>query len=138
MKTRKKAESGDAMRVAFATDDGRHVGGQLRRAVYLVVYQVTAKGSWFERLCSFKSDLNRSEDRIEAIADAAVVYVEAIGPSLAARLGVRGIRPATARAGTAIEELLSGLEQRLAAGGDLAGNGTAADLCFAADLTPCR
>jgi nitrogen fixation protein NifX len=101
------------MRVAFATDDGRHVTGQLRQALYVVVYQVTASGSCFERLCSFQSSGSRSEDRIRAVADAAVVYVEAIGPSLAARLGVRGIRPATARQGTAIEELLSSLERAL-------------------------
>lgn len=96
------------MKVAFATRDGEHVNEQLRRAPRLVVYEVTAAGSRLDRTCDFASDALRTDERIRAIAGSAVVFVSAIGPSAAARLASRGIRPATA-AGARIQELLDEL-----------------------------
>jgi nitrogen fixation protein NifX len=111
------------MNVAFATRDGVHVNEQLRRASRLAVYEVTAAGARLERTCHFASGAGlRTGERIDAIAGSAIVYVSAIGPSAAARLAARGIRAATAPAGTPIAHLLGVLVERSrrAAAGPLA------------------
>src|SRR5512142_1459866 len=95
------------MKIAFATADGEHVHGELRRSPLLVVYEVTPAGFQLERASAFRDRTARSEDRIGALIGAAVVYVAAIGPSTAARLAARGIRPATAPDGTPIRDLLA-------------------------------
>lgn len=99
------------MRVAFATMTGENVEGQFRRTPRLVVYEVTETGSRLERTCPFVDGSHRSQDRIQAIADASMVFVAAIGPSIAARLASRGIRPATVPEGTPIRDVLTALER---------------------------
>lgn len=101
------------MRIAFATRDGEHVGGQLRRAPRVAVYDVTAEGWQLARMCCFDPVAHRSHHRIQAIAGAAIVFVGAIGPSLAARLAAIGVRAATAREGTPIRELLAATQESL-------------------------
>jgi hypothetical protein len=54
----------------------------------------------------------KTEERLVAIHGAAIVFGTAFGPSSAARLHARGVRPATAPPGTRIEELLSRLTPR--------------------------
>lgn len=96
------------MKIAFATSDCEHVNEQFRRASHIVVYEITRSGHQLVRTCAFPADRSvRTEERMHAIAGVSIVYVTAIGPSSAARLASRGIRPATARAGTPIAELLS-------------------------------
>ncbi len=101
------------MKVGFITRDDEHVQGQLRSAPRLLVYQVTAAGSRLERSCAFDPAADRSTHRLEALAGAALVYVAAIGPSMAARLAARGVQAATAREGTPIRDVLRSLERRL-------------------------
>lgn len=97
------------MKIAFATTDGTRVDQQFRRAARLVVYEVGAGGARLDRSCDFPPDRGvKTEERIRAIAGASIVFVAAIGPSSAARLGMRGIRAATAP-GSRIAELLSRL-----------------------------
>jgi nitrogen fixation protein NifX len=102
------------MKVAFATKDGEHVEGDLRRASRVVIYDVSSEGVRFERACSFEGGPDRSEARIQALSGSAIVYVGAIGPSGAARLAARGIQAGTAPDGTSIEELLRTLERLVA------------------------
>ncbi len=98
------------MKIAFATADREHVNEQFRRASHLVVYEITQLGHRLDRTCAFPADREvRTEERIRAIAGAEIVFVTAIGPSSAARLAARGIRAATAPAGTRIAELLAQL-----------------------------
>jgi nitrogen fixation protein NifX len=95
------------LRVAFATADREHVNEQFRRASHLVVYEVSPTGWRHERTCVFPPERAlRTDERIGAIAGAAIVFVTAIGPSSAARLAQRGIRAATAPEGTRISDLL--------------------------------
>ncbi len=94
------------MKVAFATIDGRHVHGELRRTPLLAVYAMGADGWQLERLSSFDRARARSQHRIQALEGVSIAYVAAMGPSTAARLSARGIRAATAPDGTPIEELL--------------------------------
>jgi len=115
------------VRVAFATSDAEHVNEQFRRASHLAVYDVTPSGSRLEQVHAFtREGGHRSGDRMRAIAGAAIVFVVAIGPSSAARLGMHGIRAATAPAGTRIAALLEELSQQLAARPPAAGTPGAA------------
>jgi nitrogen fixation protein NifX len=105
----------DAMKVAFATRDREHVNEELRRAAQLLVYEVTAEGHRLEREWAFPAEAgHRSDDRIRAIAGSAIVYVSAVGPSVAARLASRGIRVATAPDGARISDLLAELQRMIA------------------------
>lgn len=101
------------MKIAFATKDGQHVEGELRRTPLVVVYEVTASGAALERASSFRGAAARSEDRIQALAGARIVYVGAMGPSTAARLAARGILPATAPDGTLIDDLLDAIARSM-------------------------
>jgi nitrogen fixation protein NifX len=96
------------MKIAFATSDCRVIDEQFRRATYLVVYEITPDGQSLDRICAFPQDCTvRTEERIRAIAGASIVYVTAIGPSSAARLAARGIRPAPLAPGTPITRVLA-------------------------------
>ena len=100
------------MKIAFATGDGVHVDEQFRRATRLAVYEVNAAGHRLDRVCSFAPDRAiRTEERIDAVADVAIVYGVAYGPSSVLRLALRGLRAATAPAGTRIEAVLARLVQ---------------------------
>jgi nitrogen fixation protein NifX len=101
------------MKIAFATSDCTVVDEQFRRASNLVVYEITPSGHHLDRICAFPQDRSvKTQQRIDAIAGAAIVYVSAIGPSSAARLAAHGIRPATLPAGTSIARVLAALEAR--------------------------
>ncbi len=101
------------MKIAFATTDGEHVHGELRRAPIVVVYEVGPSGFQLDRASAFREDTARSEDRIRALAGTGMVYAAAMGPSTAARLAARGIRPATAPEGTPIRDLLATIARSL-------------------------
>ena len=95
------------MKIAFATGDGVHVNEQFRRASQLAVYEVSAAGFRLVRVCTFAEDRSvKTDQRIQAIADVAIVYGVAYGPSSVLRLARRGLRPATTPAGTPIESVL--------------------------------
>jgi nitrogen fixation protein NifX len=103
------------VRVAFATGDCEHVDEQFRRSSHLVVYELTSTGFRLDRIYAFGSGSRLStDDRIRTILGSAIVYVATIGPSVAARLVSHGIQPATAPAGSRIQDLLAELWQLLA------------------------
>jgi predicted Fe-Mo cluster-binding NifX family protein len=100
------------MKIAFASGDGVHLDQQFRRASRIAVYQVGPAGPRLDQTFTFAADRSvRTEERLASIRDAAIVFGTAFGPSTAARLLSRGIRPATARTGTRIAELLSRFNQ---------------------------
>lgn len=106
------------MKIAFATSDCLAVDEQFRRATHLVVFDVTPDGHELDRICAFPEDRAvKTEARISAISGASIVYVTAIGPSSAARLAARGIRPAPLPAGTPISKVLAGLAAQRAQAG---------------------
>jgi nitrogen fixation protein NifX len=99
------------MKIAFATSNCTVVDEQFRRASNLVVYEITATGHRLDRICAFPNDRSvKTQDRIDAIQGASIVYVSAIGPSSAARLAAHGIRPATLPVGTTIARVLAAFE----------------------------
>ncbi len=96
------------MLIAFATSDGVHVDQQFRRASSLAVYEVGPTGHRLDRVCAFAPDRAvKTEQRLDAIRGAAIVYGVAFGPSSVLRLFQRGIRAATAPAGTPIGTVLA-------------------------------
>lgn len=101
------------MKIAFATSDGVHLDEQFRRASRIAVYELGPAGAQLERTFTFAADRSvKTEERLVAIHGAAIVFGTAFGPSSAARLHARGVRPATAPPGTRIEDLLSRLTPR--------------------------
>lgn len=104
------------MKIAFATRDHEHVDDQFRSAPHLDVYEVTGAGAQLDRACEFPPERRvGTDERMRAIAGSAVVFVSAIGPSLAARLAAHGFRVATAPAGTRIAELLGEVQRAIGA-----------------------
>jgi nitrogen fixation protein NifX len=98
------------MKIAFATSDGVHLDQEFRRASRLAVYEVGPAGAHLVRTLAFAPDgAVRTDERLLAVEGADVVFGVAFGPSSAARIAERGIRPATAQAGTPIAELLARL-----------------------------
>jgi nitrogen fixation protein NifX len=101
------------MKIAFATSDCLVVDEQFRRASHLVVYEITGSGHRLDGIRAFPADRSvKTQERIDAIQGASLVYVVAIGPSSAARLAAHGIRPATLPAGTPIARVLAAFEPR--------------------------
>ena len=96
------------MKIAFATSDGVYVDEQFRRASRIEVYELGPAGPRLERSLTFETDRSvKTEERLGAIRGAAIVFGTAFGPSSAARLHERGVRPATAAKGTRIDALLA-------------------------------
>ena len=81
------------MKIAFATSDGVHVDQQLRRASRLDVYEVGPRGLRLDRTFTFPPDRSvKTDERLEAIRGAAIVFGTAFGPSSAARVASRVLR----------------------------------------------
>ena len=96
------------MKIAFATGDGVHVNEQFRRASQLAVYEITSSGHRLDRVATFAPDRSiKTEERLNAIGDADIVFGVAFGPSSVLRLVQRGVRAATAPAGTRIDAVLA-------------------------------
>ena len=113
------------MKLAFATSNLELVDEQFRDASHLVVYEVSRDESHLDRVYVFPLDRKLGTDeRIRAIGGTGIVFVSAIGPSLAARLAAHGIRAATAPPGTPIAAVLSRI------------GGAAGPLASAGSLTP--
>jgi hypothetical protein len=98
------------MKIAFATGDGIHVDEQFRRASRLDVHEVTAEGHRLDRTCTFAADRSvKTDERLSAIEGVSIVFGVAYGPSSVLRLARRGVRAATAPAGTPIATVLERL-----------------------------
>jgi nitrogen fixation protein NifX len=94
--TEKRAGS---MKIAFATEDLKHVDAHFGWAKNLAVYDVAPEGYKFLEVIQFEGDLKEdgNEDKlgpkIEAVRDCAILYVAAIGGSGAARVVAAGVHP---------------------------------------------
>jgi nitrogen fixation protein NifX len=87
------------MKVAFATQDLKRVDAHFGWAKNIAVYEIAPEGHRLVEVFQFEGDLKEdgNEDKlapkIEAIKDAAILYVAAIGGSGAARVVATGIHP---------------------------------------------
>jgi nitrogen fixation protein NifX len=108
------------MKIAFATEDGRHVDAHFGWAKNIAIYDVTPEE--FHFVTTFKFEGNLQEDgnedklgpKLEAIRDCAILYVAAIGGSGAARVVARNIHPVKVAETQAIEAILLRLQTVLA------------------------
>lgn len=87
------------MKIAFATQDHKHVDAHFGWAKNIAIYDVSPEGHRFLEDVGFNGDLEEdgNEDKlgpkIEAIKDCAILYVAAIGGSGAARVVAQKIHP---------------------------------------------
>ncbi len=103
------------MKVAFATEDLKHVDAHFGWAKNLAVYDVAPEGHRFVEVVQFEGDLKEDGDedklapKIEAVRDCAILYVAAIGGSGAARVVAAGVHPVKVSKPEEIAELLDKL-----------------------------
>jgi nitrogen fixation protein NifX len=87
------------MKIAFATQDHKHVDAHFGWAENIAIYEISPEGHRFLEDVKFSGDLQEdgNEDKlapkIDAIKDCAILYVSAIGGSGAARVVARNIHP---------------------------------------------
>ncbi len=107
------------MKVAFATEDGRHVDAHFGWAKSIAIYDITPEEFHFVTAFEFAGNLQEdgNEDKLgpklEAIQDCAILYVAAIGGSAAARVVARKIHPVKVAETQAIDDILKRLQDVL-------------------------
>jgi nitrogen fixation protein NifX len=104
------------MKVAFATEDLKHVDAHFGWAKNIAVYDVTAEEVSFVHTFEFageqKEDGNEDKlgPKLDAIEDCAILYVAAIGGSGAARVVNKKIHPIKVTEPEAIDGILLKLQ----------------------------
>ncbi|NTV09994.1 MAG: nitrogen fixation protein NifX [Zoogloea sp.] len=107
------------MKVAFATQDKQRVDAHFGWAKHIAVYDVTPTGYSYVETFDFGTELEEdgNEDKLgpklEAIKDAAIVYVSAIGGSAAARVVANKIHPIKVQQPEVILDILERLQEVL-------------------------
>jgi nitrogen fixation protein NifX len=104
------------MKIAFTTEDLKHVDAHFGWAKSIAVYELTDEECTPLEVLKFDGDLKEdgNEDKItpkvEAIKDCAIIYVAAIGGSAAARVVQSGIHPIKVTQNEEISDLLAKLQ----------------------------
>jgi len=104
------------MKIAFATQDHKHVDAHFGWARNIAIYDVSTDGHRFLKTVEFDGDLHEdgNEDKLapklEAIKDCAILYVAAIGGSGAARVVAKNIHPIKVSEPEEIEAILGKLQ----------------------------
>jgi nitrogen fixation protein NifX len=87
------------MKIAFATQDHKHVDAHFGWGKNIAIYDVSPNGHHFLEAVEFGGELEEDGDedklspKLEAIKDCAILYVAAIGGSGAARVVAMNIHP---------------------------------------------
>jgi nitrogen fixation protein NifX len=108
------------MKIAFATQDHKHVDAHFGWAENIAIYDVSPNGHRFVEEVAFNGDLQEDGDedklspKLEAIKDCAILYVAAIGGSGAARVVASKIHPIKVNEPEAIDAILDKLQVVLA------------------------
>jgi len=107
------------MKVAFATQDQQRVDAHFGWAKHIAVYDIDQSGYRFVEDFDFGGELDEDGDedklapKLEAIRDAAIVYVAAIGGSAAARVVASKIHPVKVAQAEPILDILDKLQDVL-------------------------
>jgi nitrogen fixation protein NifX len=107
------------MKIAFATEDGKHVNAHFGWAKKIAIYEISPEHCRFDHNVEFAGNLEEdgNEDKLgpklEAIKDCAILYVAAIGGSGAARVVARNVHPVKVAETQAIEDTLQQLQKVL-------------------------
>jgi nitrogen fixation protein NifX len=108
------------MKIAFATQDHKHVDAHFGWAKNIAIYDVSPNGHRFVEEVAFNGDLQEDGDedklspKLEAIKDCAILYVAAIGGSGAARVVASRVHPIKVNEPEAIDAILDKLQVVLA------------------------
>jgi nitrogen fixation protein NifX len=107
------------MKIAFATEDGKHINAHFGWAKKIAIYEVSPEHCCFDHNVEFGGNLEEdgNEDKLgpklEAIKDCAILYVAAIGGSGAARVVAKNVHPVKVAETHAIEDTLQQLQKVL-------------------------
>lgn len=107
------------MKIAFATEDLKHIDAHFGWAKHIAVYDVTPDDIHFVTTYEFTGDLQEdgNEDKLgpklAAIEDCAILYVAAIGGSGAARVVAKKVYPIKVSEPEAIDGVLLRLQKVL-------------------------
>ncbi|WP_407185436.1 nitrogen fixation protein NifX [Bradyrhizobium centrosematis] len=107
------------MKVAFATQDLRHVDAHFGWAKNIAIYDVSPSGHVLLNAIEFQGDLkeggidDKLVPKIDAIKDCAILYVAAIGGAAAARVVANKVHPIKVSKPESILVLLERLERVL-------------------------
>src|SRR5664279_4422542 len=108
------------MKIAFATEDGKHVNAHFGWAKKIAIYEVSPEHCCFDHNVEFGGSLEEDGDedklspKLEAIKDCTILYVAAIGGSGAARVVAQRIHPIKVNEPEAIDAILNKLAVVLA------------------------
>lgn len=100
------------MKVAFATNDAKHVNSHFGFCEKFAVYEVT-HGKYVElpaRQVVIEQNMEESgriEARVNAVKDCTLLFITQIGPAAAARVTRNKIMPIKVEEGTTIEQQLN-------------------------------
>jgi nitrogen fixation protein NifX len=104
------------MKIAFATQDHKHVDAHFGWAEHIAIYDVSPSGHRYLETRAFAGDLaeDGNEDKLtpklDAIKDCAILYVAAIGGSGAARVVAQNVHPIKVSEPEAIDAILAKLQ----------------------------
>lgn len=107
------------VKIAFATSDRKAVNQHFGAAEAFAVYEVGEQETKLIEVAEFMETRMDGHEgklaaKVELLGDCAAVYCNAVGASAIQQLLAKGIQPMRVDEGTAIEELLSGLQQNIA------------------------
>lgn len=110
-----------ALRIAFATDDMKHVNQHFGSAQCFAVYAVDLERAFLLEAAQFGPlDQDGNEDKlaakITALEGCAAIYCQAVGASAVRQLVSCGVQPVKVSEGVAIADLIEALQDELRAG----------------------
>jgi nitrogen fixation protein NifX len=107
-----------SVKIAFATSDRKAVNQHFGAAEAFAIYEVSEHDAKLIEVAEFiETAMDGHEGKlaakVELLGDCAAVYCNAAGASAIQQLLAGGIQPMRVEEGSAIEELLSGLQKNL-------------------------
>ena len=107
------------MKLAFATEDLKHVDAHFGWAHHIVIYEISPESYRLLEIVAFDSDLQEDGSegklipKLEAIKDCAIVYVAAIGGSAAAKVVNLKVHPVKIPHLQTIEDIIKRMQEVL-------------------------
>jgi nitrogen fixation protein NifX len=116
-----KQHTGAALKIAFATDDMKHVNQHFGSATSFAVYAVDPEQSAFLEAAQFgKLAQDGNEDKLVAkialLEGCAAVYCQAVGASAVRQLVAHGVQPVKVSEGAQVADLIEALQDEMRAG----------------------
>lgn len=105
-----------SIRVAVATSNGKQVDEHFGGALRFFVYQVSKEASQLVDVRSAAEAVDAADGidfRAELIPDCQVLYTQAIGGPIAAKVIQRGVYPLTVESRSKVDEVLHRLQQKM-------------------------